>query len=172
MLLPESTHALFVGALLVVLFLSFVREWVKPDVAVLSAVAVLLVAGLLSPAQVLGVFSKADMPVFGKFTIHLANRPEAQAFVESIRSTLAGNRKALEQDYALALRSKDGARVSSVIMAMVFGGTFCGSTIGGVYGAGNLANTMPIFVEKDARAARSSFRASRWAVMMAIWLSR
>lgn len=57
MLLPESTHALFVGVLLVVLFLSFVREWVKPDVAVLSAVAVLLVAGLLSPAQVLGVFS-------------------------------------------------------------------------------------------------------------------
>lgn len=59
MLLPESTHALFVGVLLVVLFLSFVREWVKPDVAVLSAVAVLLVAGLLSPAQVLGVFSNS-----------------------------------------------------------------------------------------------------------------
>jgi di/tricarboxylate transporter len=57
MLLPESTHALFVGLLLFVLFLSFVREWVKPDVAALSAVAVLLVAGLLSPAQVLGVFS-------------------------------------------------------------------------------------------------------------------
>ena len=38
-----------------------------------------------------------------KFTIHLANRPEAQAFVESIRSTLSGNRKALEQDYALKL---------------------------------------------------------------------
>jgi di/tricarboxylate transporter len=57
MLLPESTHALFLGIFLVVLFLSFVREWVKPDVAALSAVAVLLVAGLLSPAQVLGVFS-------------------------------------------------------------------------------------------------------------------
>jgi di/tricarboxylate transporter len=57
MLLPESTHALFLGILLVVLFLSFVREWVKPDVAALSAVAVLLVSGLLSPAQVLGVFS-------------------------------------------------------------------------------------------------------------------
>jgi di/tricarboxylate transporter len=57
MLLPESTHALFVGLLLVVLFLGFVREWVKPDVAVLGAVAVLLVAGLVSPAQVLGVFS-------------------------------------------------------------------------------------------------------------------
>ena len=59
MLLPESTHALFVGLLLIVLFFSFVRERVKPDVAVLSAVAVLLVAGLLSPAQVLGVFSNS-----------------------------------------------------------------------------------------------------------------
>lgn len=38
-----------------------------------------------------------------KLTIHLSNRPEAQAFVESIRSTLAGNRKALEQDYTLKL---------------------------------------------------------------------
>ena len=41
-----------------------------------------------------------------KFTIHLSNRPEAQAFVESIRSTLSGNRKALEQDYALKLEGE------------------------------------------------------------------
>jgi outer membrane lipoprotein-sorting protein len=41
-----------------------------------------------------------------KFTIHLNNRPEAQAFVESIRSTLSGNRKALEQDYALTLEGE------------------------------------------------------------------
>lgn len=41
-----------------------------------------------------------------KLTIHLSNRPEAQAFVESIRSTLAGNRKALEQDYALRLEGE------------------------------------------------------------------
>ena len=58
-LLPESTHALALGLLLVVLFIGFVREWVKPDVAVLSAVAVLLVLGLLKPAQVLGVFSNS-----------------------------------------------------------------------------------------------------------------
>ena len=41
-----------------------------------------------------------------KFTISLANRPEAQAFVESIRSTLSGNRRALEQDYALRLEGE------------------------------------------------------------------
>lgn len=41
MSLPEPTHALFVGGLLVVLFLSFVREWVKPDVAVLGSMAAL-----------------------------------------------------------------------------------------------------------------------------------
>ena len=59
MLLPESTHALAVGILLVLLFISFVREWVKPDVAVLTAVALLLVSGLLTPAKVLGVFSNS-----------------------------------------------------------------------------------------------------------------
>ena len=41
-----------------------------------------------------------------KFIVHLANRPEAQAFVESIRSTLSGNRKALEQAYALRLEGE------------------------------------------------------------------
>ncbi|MEZ5797795.1 MAG: MFS transporter [Paracoccaceae bacterium] len=37
------------------------------------------------------------------------------------------------QDYALGLQGSDRPRVSAVLMAMVFGGTFCGSTIGGVF---------------------------------------
>jgi outer membrane lipoprotein-sorting protein len=41
-----------------------------------------------------------------KFTIHLSSRPEAQAFVESIRSTLSGNRRALEEDYTLKLEGE------------------------------------------------------------------
>lgn len=36
-----------------------------------------------------------------KFTLRLAEQPEAQAFVDSIRGTLAGDRKALERNYAL-----------------------------------------------------------------------
>lgn len=38
-----------------------------------------------------------------KYTIKLANQPEALAFVDSIRNTLAGNREALERNYALTL---------------------------------------------------------------------
>ena len=38
-----------------------------------------------------------------KFSINLANQPEALAFVDSIRGTLAGNRAALEKNYALHL---------------------------------------------------------------------
>lgn len=37
------------------------------------------------------------------YTINLASRPEALAFVDSIRSTLAGNRAALEKNYSLQL---------------------------------------------------------------------
>ena len=59
MTLPESTHALAVGLLLLFLFTSFVREWVKPDVAVLTAVALLLMLGLITPAKLLGVFSNS-----------------------------------------------------------------------------------------------------------------
>jgi len=38
-----------------------------------------------------------------KLTIKLANQPEAQAFVDSIRGTLSGNRAALEKNYQLHL---------------------------------------------------------------------
>jgi outer membrane lipoprotein-sorting protein len=38
-----------------------------------------------------------------KLSINLASRPEAQAFVDSIRNTLAGNRAALEKNYTLQL---------------------------------------------------------------------
>lgn len=38
-----------------------------------------------------------------KLSINLASRPEALAFVDSIRNTLAGNREALERNYALHL---------------------------------------------------------------------
>lgn len=36
-----------------------------------------------------------------KFTLRLAEQPEALAFVDSIRGTLAGDRKALERSYSL-----------------------------------------------------------------------
>lgn len=42
-----------------------------------------------------------------RLSINLSSRPEAQAFVDSIRSTLGGNRAALEQHYGLQVQ---GAR--------------------------------------------------------------
>lgn len=39
-----------------------------------------------------------------RFSVNLSSRPEAQAFVESIRSTLSGNRAALERHYTLQLQ--------------------------------------------------------------------
>ena len=58
-MLPHSLHAVVVGALLVALFAAFVREWLKPEVAVMCAVAVLLALGVLAPAQVLPVFGNS-----------------------------------------------------------------------------------------------------------------
>ena len=59
MLLPELHAPLFVGLVLVVLFVAFVREWTKPDVAVMAAVGVLLAAGVLNSKEVLGVFGNS-----------------------------------------------------------------------------------------------------------------
>ena len=41
-----------------------------------------------------------------RMSINLSSRPEAQAFVESIRSTLAGNRQALEAHYRLEIQGE------------------------------------------------------------------
>lgn len=39
-----------------------------------------------------------------RLSINLSSQPEALAFVDSIRSTLSGNRRALEQNYTLKLQ--------------------------------------------------------------------
>ena len=57
--LPESLHALIVCLVLIGVFACFVGEWLKPDVAVMSAVAALMAGGLLAPKQVLSVFSNS-----------------------------------------------------------------------------------------------------------------
>ncbi len=59
MSLPEHLHAAVVGLVLIGLFAAFVREWLKPDVAVMLAVAVLLALGLLSAKDVTGVFGNS-----------------------------------------------------------------------------------------------------------------
>jgi di/tricarboxylate transporter len=59
MLIPDAYAASFVGLVLVGLFVTFLREWVKPDVAVMGAVAILLAAGLLKSREVLGVFGNS-----------------------------------------------------------------------------------------------------------------
>jgi len=50
-----------------------------------------------------------------KLTINLHSRPEALAFVDSIRSTLAGNRKLLEHNYALRLEGESAQWVLTLI---------------------------------------------------------
>lgn len=57
--IPESMHAPLVGITLVVLFVAFVREWAKPDLAALTAVCVLLGLGVLSMPQVLSVLNNS-----------------------------------------------------------------------------------------------------------------
>jgi di/tricarboxylate transporter len=58
-MLPASLSLWFVAALLVWLLYAFVRERWSPDIVAAIAVAALLVVGLLTPAEVLGVLSNS-----------------------------------------------------------------------------------------------------------------
>lgn len=55
----ELINPILVALVILFLLLAFVREWVKPDIAVVVAVAILLVLGLLDSKQVLSVFSNS-----------------------------------------------------------------------------------------------------------------
>ena len=58
-MIPELYWAPFVALVVLVLLVAFVREWVKPDVAAMVAVAALLVAGVLSAKDVVSVFGNS-----------------------------------------------------------------------------------------------------------------
>jgi len=58
-MIPDALQPFVVALLLLGLFAFFIREWLKPDVAVMVVVAMLLALGLLAPADVLGVFSNS-----------------------------------------------------------------------------------------------------------------
>jgi HPt (histidine-containing phosphotransfer) domain-containing protein len=50
-----------------------------------------------------------------RMTLQLSQRPEVAAFVESIRSTLQGNRASLERNYKLALSGSLDAWVLTLV---------------------------------------------------------
>ena len=58
-MVAELINPILVALVILFLLLAFVREWVKPDIAVVVAVAILLVLGLLDSKQVLSVFSNS-----------------------------------------------------------------------------------------------------------------
>ncbi|OMG56096.1 acyltransferase [Azonexus hydrophilus] len=68
-----------------------------------------------------------------KFSINLASQPEALAFVDSIRGTLAGNRLALERNYLLHLVGNEekwvltmlprDQRIASFVLRIVVSGS-------------------------------------------------
>lgn len=55
----ELINPILVATVILFLLVAFVREWVKPDIAVVVAVAILLVLGILDSKQVLSVFSNS-----------------------------------------------------------------------------------------------------------------
>lgn len=50
---------IIVGLTILGLFFAFIKEWVKPDIAVIVAVSILMILGLLDSKQVLSVFSNS-----------------------------------------------------------------------------------------------------------------
>ena len=55
----HTVHLIIVFALVVGVFIVFVREWLSPDVAALSALGVLLLTGILSSDETMKVFSNS-----------------------------------------------------------------------------------------------------------------
>jgi len=69
----ELLNPLLVGLVILLLLIVFLREWTKPDIAVIVAVSVLLVLGQLDSKQILSVFSNsAPITISALFIISAA----------------------------------------------------------------------------------------------------
>ncbi|MEM7144308.1 MAG: SLC13 family permease [Verrucomicrobiota bacterium] len=55
----ELWQQIFVVAVVITVFTAFVREWFTPDIVAMTALAVLVVSGILSPQSALGVFGNS-----------------------------------------------------------------------------------------------------------------
>lgn len=118
-------------------------DWLEPGLAAAAPSALYLaVLAVLSPFASGLVARFGPRRVFAAASVPAALALAGMAATDSVTGVILG-RGAIAicyafatiacQDYALALRSgSEGARVSAVIMAMIFGGTFCGATIGGI----------------------------------------
>ncbi len=70
---PELLNPLQVGLVILLLLITFLREWTKPDIAVIVAVSILLVLGQLDSKQILSVFSNsAPITISALFIISAA----------------------------------------------------------------------------------------------------
>ena len=61
----HSLHLVIVFALVVLVFLAFLREWLSPDLVALTAMGLLLVTGILGTEETLAVFSNSAPIVIG-----------------------------------------------------------------------------------------------------------
>ncbi|MBA3650193.1 MAG: SLC13 family permease [Chthoniobacterales bacterium] len=61
----HSLHLIIVFALVVLVFVAFLREWMSPDLVALSAMGLLLVTGILGTEETLAVFSNSAPIVIG-----------------------------------------------------------------------------------------------------------
>jgi len=55
----ETFHLIVIGLVVVGVFLAFFRDWASPDVIAMTGLVVVVVAGILSPRDVLAVFSNS-----------------------------------------------------------------------------------------------------------------
>ncbi|MDF2235731.1 MFS transporter [Albimonas sp. CAU 1670] len=122
-------------------------EWLDPGLAAAApSMLYLAVLAILAPLAGRLVARLGPRTVFAAASVPAAVALVGMAATDDLIGVIAcrgaiaicyGFATIACQDYALALRGGagdgEGARVSAVIMAMVFGGTFCGANIGGIF---------------------------------------
>ena len=65
----HSLHLVVVFALVVLVFLAFLREWLSPDLVALTAMRLPLVTGILGTEETLAVFSNSAPIVIGSMFV-------------------------------------------------------------------------------------------------------
>ncbi len=83
--MPEVWEQIFVGALVVLVFVAFMKEWFSPDLVAMSAFVLLILFGILDPGQALSVLGNPAPITIGCMFI-LSAALERTGLIEALGS--------------------------------------------------------------------------------------
>lgn len=118
----ETFQLIFVGLIVVGVFVAFVREWASPDLIAMAALCLVLATGILDTKEILGVFSNsAPITIAAMFVLSAAlERTGAIESLGLVFSRLAGKNEIRALLVLMVMTATVSAFINNTPVVVVF----------------------------------------------------